>query len=124
MTKVSGLGGLATVLAIAMGVFVSAKGPTLKVTIEGPGLAQPVELTSGKAIAPNIWMGDFFEGLAAEPPTRLPRYHVSFYAMSTEGVKVMYGVTYVHDDATGEGFVYLPGRGEDGYRLNVGTIIR
>jgi hypothetical protein len=40
------------------------------------------------------------------------------------GVQVKYVVLYVKDARTGQGFVYLPGRGEEGYWLNVGTILR
>jgi hypothetical protein len=36
----------------------------------------------------------------------------------------MYVVTYAHDPRTGDGFVYLPGRGEDGYWLNASSILR
>ena len=36
----------------------------------------------------------------------------------------MYVVTFVHDPKSGRGFVYLPGRGEDGWKMNVSTILR
>jgi len=50
---------------------------------------------------------------------------VGFYVFSLErGVTERYAVTYVRDLVTGEGFVYLPGRGEPDYRLNIGTIMR
>ena len=35
-----------------------------------------------------------------------------------------YVVTYVWDAAAERAFVHLPGRGEEGYWLNVGTILR
>ena len=37
---------------------------------------------------------------------------------------MLYSVTYVKNPTTGEGFIYLPGRGEEGWRRNVMTILR
>ena len=42
----------------------------------------------------------------------------------TEAVRKMYVVIYVRDPTSGAGLVYLPGRGEEHYRLNVRTILR
>ena len=36
----------------------------------------------------------------------------------------MYAVSYAFDAVTGEGYVYLPGKDDENYRLNVHTIIR
>ena len=36
----------------------------------------------------------------------------------------MYVVSYVRDPQSGSGFVYLPGRGEEGWAMNVRTILR
>jgi hypothetical protein len=61
----------------------------------------------------------------SEPDKAWPRYRVQFYVFSHErGVTLRYAVTYVRSPKTGEGFVYLPGRGEPDYRLNIGTIMR
>jgi len=35
-----------------------------------------------------------------------------------------YVVRYVHDPRTARGFVYLPGRGEGGYAMNAGSMLR
>ena len=40
------------------------------------------------------------------------------------GVKTMYTVSVARDARTGALWLYLPGRGEPGYALNVGTILR
>jgi hypothetical protein len=36
----------------------------------------------------------------------------------------MYAVSYAFDAVTGEGYVYLPGKNDENYPLNVHTIIR
>jgi hypothetical protein len=41
-----------------------------------------------------------------------------------EPARLVYVVHYATDARTGEGFVYLPARGEAGYATNVGTIER
>ena len=73
-----------------------------------------------------VWSNDFIGPVTTAPDTSLPRYHVSFHVrpLRSDVVRVMYVVHYVVDPRTNEGFVYLPGRGEDGYRLNIGTILR
>jgi hypothetical protein len=39
-------------------------------------------------------------------------------------VQVKYVLIYAKDPVRDSGFIYLPGRGDDGYRVNIGTIIR
>lgn len=115
-------------LTIALtAVTVAAKGPTLKITVAGPGLAQPITITSANALKPNIWGGDFYVAPASPPEASLPRYVVSFYAAAVPpatGPELRYVVTFVRDPRSGVAFLYFPGAGEDGYRLNRGTIIR
>ena len=48
---------------------------------------------------------------AVQPPRQLP-------------VKTAYAVSVARDARTGALWLYLPGPGEAGYRLNVGTILR
>lgn len=55
--------------------------------------------------------------LVVEPGTPMP-------ALAPTGVFKPYVMHYAIDPATGEGFLYLPGRGEEGYRLNTNLIIR
>ena len=55
--------------------------------------------------------------LVVEPRTPMP-------ALAPTGVFKPYVMHYAIDPATGEGFLYLPGRGEEGYRLNTNLIIR
>ena len=108
----------------------AAKGLTVKLTITGPGIARPVEVTDPKALA-NIWRGDFLAGAASQPDATLPRYVVSFYAAMARAertgpteIRLMYIVEYCRDPATGAGFVFLPGAGDERYRLNARAMLR
>jgi hypothetical protein len=78
--------------------------------------------------ASHVFSGAFFAGGSSAPDASLPRYTVSFHVQlpnwMNAGVQVKYVVLYVKDTRAGRGFIYLPGRGEAGYRLNIGTIIR
>jgi hypothetical protein len=58
-----------------------------------------------------------------EPPKGLQRYEVSFYAKLPDE-RLIYVVFYEYDPASGDGYIYLPGRTEQWYRLDVSTIFR
>ena len=103
-------------------VSVHAKAPTVRLTIVGPGLAQPVELASPDAVAANVYEGNFIATRTSAPDPGLPRFIVSFFAGNP--VRMMYVVQYVRSPKTGRALIYLPGPGDDGYRLNVQTILR
>ena len=63
--------------------------------------------------------------MAKEPPRGLPRYEVSFYIkISDNEVAKKYVLYYGPSPATESGYIYLPGKGEAWYSLNVGAIIR
>src|SRR5207245_1460160 len=94
--------------------------------IAGPRLVNPIDVTNPNALA-NVWEGSFIKSPATEPDKALPRYLVSFFTTaprSEASPKLCYVVYYVRDPQSGDGYVYLPGRGEEGFRLNVGSIIR
>ena len=111
-------------LMVALAAGLAAKGPTTRLVITGPGLSQPVETTDPKVLA-NVWAGRFIAQPAPDPDCALPRYLVTFYVQPPrEMPRAMYVVTYVRDPQSGSGFIYLPGRGEDGWRTNVSTILR
>jgi hypothetical protein len=98
---------------------------TVKLTISGPGLSQSLEVTDPPVLAlSNVFSGAFISTPATEPDAAWPRYAVAFDIQTLEQVRLAYVVSYSRNRWTGEGFVYLPGRGEDWYRLNVSTILR
>jgi hypothetical protein len=119
-----------------------AKGETVKIAIRGADLKAPIHVTDRKVLANiQVWSGpgtsssasafdpklpsfiiDWSQGPTAEPPKELPHYEVLFYAnLPTE--RLVYVVSYAFDAATGHGYVYLPGRNDKNYPLNVGTIL-
>jgi hypothetical protein len=117
---------LGFIIACSIVMAVAAKTPTVKLTIAGPRLANAIDVTNPKALA-NVWEGSFIKSPATEPDKALPRYLVSFFTTAPRGEsgpKMCYVVYYVRDPQSGEGYVYLPGRGEEWHRLNVGSILR
>lgn len=105
-----------------------AKAPTARITITGPGIAQPVELTHEDAISAHVWGGNFIDkqsGIVAAPGSELPQYTVQFHVRISESdVRMMYVVYYVWDAASGRALIQVPGVSDQSYRLNVSTISR
>lgn len=124
----------------------SAKGLTTRIRITGPTLAAPVDITEPEILKRfNVWAGpgtfendieathgfivDWATGVVADPPAGLAAYDVSFYVKyanrpaSDQEDRLAYVVRYEVGPA-GEGYVYLPGRSDEHYRLNVNTIHR
>jgi hypothetical protein len=120
---------------------VFAKGETVKITIKGADLKTPIEITNPKILTEfTVWTGpgtsssvprfnsnapgfiiDWSQGAIEEPPKGLQRYEVSFWAKLPKR-KLIYVVLYEYDPATEQGYVYVPGRKDEWYRLNVDTI--
>jgi hypothetical protein len=117
-------------LALAAGFVapVFAKGLTVKLTVTGPGLPRPTDVTDPPAILPNVWAGDFVDwhtGPVEEPARELSRYLIKFHvALARSETRMMYVVIYVWDPTARRAVVHLPGRGDEWYRLNVRTILR
>ena len=77
------------VLAIALLVIaasVEAKGPTVKLTLTGPGLARAIEITeAGLLDGSNVWAGAFIgEAAAAALVVNGPIYTVAFDVSDTQ----------------------------------------
>jgi hypothetical protein len=118
-----------------------AKSPTLKIVIQGADLTTPIQITDGKVLANfQVFSGkgtytneprleepsfiiDWSEGPTVGPPKALPRYEILFY-VDRHNERLVYAVSYAFDAVTGEGYVYLPGKNDENYALNVHTIIR
>ncbi len=125
-------------LAVAAGLAPSshalAKGPVDKITVAGPGLAAPVEVTGPGHNGFDPWTRDFIHwsrGLANPPPSVGEAYKVSFflkqhdrsYCLNRDGNYCLrYVVQYLPDPSGGAGYLYIPGPGEPHYRINIGTI--
>ena len=118
-------------LALALFAFpigLQAKGPTVKLTITGPGLAAPVEIVEPAILdGSNVFAGSFIgETVGAAPTVKTPTYTVRFDIAPPQNkpVRTAYALTVARDACTGALWLYLPGRGEAGYALNVATILR
>ena len=123
----------AALIALALALGAQALTPTVgiketaRITIAGPGIAQTIEVIEPKVLAlSGVYAGTFIgEPAAAPPDATWPRYTITFDIQTGGGVRrAAYGVDFARNRWTGEGFIYLPGRGEDGYRRNIGTMIR
>lgn len=136
---------LATVfvcLLLVIPARVFAKGEITKITIQGGDLKTAIAITNPKTLATfELWTGpgtsswinatpkeadrfviDWFHGVT-ESPQGLQRYQVSFYG-KWPAERVIYVVFYEYDPATERGYIYLPGKADEWYRLNVSTIFR
>ncbi len=116
------------VMVVASVVLLHAKGETTKIVVTGPGLAQPLELTDKEVLAANVWAGEFVDwakGKAVAPGANASRYLLQFHVRAPRmEPRMMYVVRYAWDDSANRALVYLPGRGDEWYRLNVSTILR
>jgi len=126
------LAGLLALLIVP--VRLSAKGKTVRITIQGAALAAPIEITGQEAADFRVWTGpgtssdepqglimDWSRGMA-KPPEGLEVYQISF--LTTRQARNTYVVSYVIDPANNHGYVYLPGKTEAGYADNVWMIWR
>jgi hypothetical protein len=116
-------------LFLGMSGAASAKGPTVKIVISGGTLTGAIEVTDPRILSiSNVWYGQFLDhsrGTAMEPQRGLQRYEVSFYIKTANNeVRKRYVVYYYPNSATEAGYIYLPGKGETWYALNVGAIVR
>lgn len=121
-------------LAIAVLVFpalaasLEAKGSTVKLTISGATLTHPIDITDSVLLdLSNVYEGAFLGAPAVSAPTvRTFVYTLSFDVALPRngGVRTMYAVRVAREAAGNRLWLYLPGRGEPGYGLNAGTILR
>ena len=115
-----------------------AKGNTVKIIISGAGLKRAIEISDPKILANfSVWTGpgtstadhqgliiDWSHGPVRETPSTLRRYQVSFYAGAVPNERIVYVVYYVVNPDVSPGYVYLPGKSDEWYGLNVRLIFR
>ena len=125
---------LVAFLPLVIPARVFAKADISKITIAGADLKTPIKITDPQTLANfNVWTGpgtsskqadrfiiDWSQGVT-ERPKGLQRYEVSFYA-KLPNERLIYVAFYEYDPATEYGYIYLPGRTDEWYRLNVSTI--
>ena len=134
---------LTTLAGLALAASLSAKGVTTRITIQEAARGTIAELTDPKVLAAfNVWSGpgtfgngvegtegfiiDWAAGNINLRPTGLARHQVMFYVRHPRSTseQLAYVVQYENDPATGQGFVYLPGRSDEFANLNGGSIHR
>jgi hypothetical protein len=114
-----------------------AKGKTVKIAINGSDLKTPIEISDPNILASfRVWAGpgtstadrqgliiDWSQGPVREPPQAFRGYQISFYV---EGLKdqIVYVVYYAFSPGAEGGYVYIPGKSDQWYKLNVRTIFR
>lgn len=106
-----------------------AKSPTVKVTISGGALSSEIEVNDPRILAvSNVWGGNFLDSSvdpALEAPRNVPTYEVWFYTKSADnGVQRRYVLYYSPSQPSTKGLIYLPGKGQPWYWLNVRAILR
>jgi hypothetical protein len=121
-------GVLAASLLFLAALPVAAKAPLEKITISGPGLRTPLEITDEQTLRlANPWFGKFIEWSApaveARPGTAV--YEVTLHArLRSSELRPIYQFRYAPGASGERGLVYLPGKGEPWHRQNVSVIIR
>jgi hypothetical protein len=139
---------LSVVFVTTTPTLLMAKGDTVKITIESAELATPIEITDLAVRQFNIWSGPgtYLNGVEGRQgfiidwanrldaaPEGLHHYKVSFYEgcelrqstpCPTSEPSLAYVVYYAYNPSTGDGFVYLPGRGGEFAELNTSHIYR
>ena len=121
-------------VAVLLTTSVAAKGVTTRITITDPAVVQQFNVWAGPGTAMTVggirtegldgFIVDWPAGAVEQRPDGLPRYEVKFHARlhrATED-KLVYVVLFERGAA--EGFVYLPGRSDQHWGLNVGSILR
>lgn len=111
-----------------LGLPAEAKWPLEKVTVSGPGLTEPVEITDPEFLTlSNPWVGKFADWSSASeggPDAQLV-YEVTLHSrLGRSDLRPVYRFRYAPEPIGRPGHVYLPGKEEPWYRDNVRTILR
>ena len=135
------------IVAFLLPTSLYAKGTTTRITITDTSLGTSIDITDRTVVARfNVWDGrgtfstvngretegsegfiiDWLAGAVTSRPGGLRRYEVTFYVRypNASAEQLAYLALYEHDVSSGAGFVYLPGRADEPYRLNVQAISR
>jgi len=103
-----------------------AKSPADKISISGPGLARPIEITDQQILQQfSPWDNKFYDlqkGALTVAPRTDRIYEVLMYTKENNNQpQVRYAFQYVPGQP---GYIYLPGKGDTWYEVDIGTIIR
>lgn len=138
---------ITSIVGVLAPVALLAKGVTTRITITDNRPGQAISITEPATLAAfNVWSGrgtfsgpsgheiegtegfiiDWPAGPVASRPSGLRQYEVQFYVRSRNAGadQLAYVVLYEANPSLSEGFVYLPGKSDQTYRLNVQAISR
>jgi hypothetical protein len=105
-----------------------AKGPTAQVTITGPKLDVPLNLSNQAVTNANVWAGNFIDlksGAVGLPRANSLLYRIHFWVqLDPNDIRMMYVLNYQWLADSNRAIVCLPGRQDPWYSLNVSTILR
>jgi len=105
-----------------------AKAPTAQVTITGPKLNLPLNLSDEAVTNVNVWAGHFIDwkaGAVGLPRANSLLYRVHFWVqVDPNDIRMMYVLNYQWLADSNRAIVCLPGRQDSWYSLNVSTILR
>lgn len=136
---------VAFLLALTIPTPLFAKGLTTRITLKSADLT--IEITDPIILSNfNVWSGagtwmndvegtegfiiDWPAGVVRERPAGLQRFEVSFYVkyvnrpLEGQQEQLAYVVSYDYNPAAEEGYVYLPGKADEWFRLNIRAIGR
>ena len=140
-------GAFSLLIIVSATILVFAKGTTTRVMIASAELQTPIEINDPEVLKNfNVWSGpgtfsndvegnegfivDWASGVVTERPNGLHKFELSFYVryanrpFGQQTDQLAYIVSYAVDPATGQGYVYLPGKADEPYRLNTKAIYR
>ncbi|MEO8679212.1 MAG: hypothetical protein ABI665_09210 [Vicinamibacterales bacterium] len=126
------LAALALIATISPPLAARGNAVTVRLDITGGRLTQPLTVKEQAILdLSGVYQGTFLGPLTDAITPAWSRYLVTFVmepqiptATLPAGTQRTYVAFYARNPETDEGFVYLPGRGEDGYRTNIGVMIR
>ena len=107
---------------------------TVRLDVAGGDLAKPISVTNKSLLdLSHVYAGQFLGEIVDGVESQWPRYTVRLVfepeialpdADANRNKQRTYLIQYSLNWQTGEGYVYLPGPSESGYRENIGVIIR
>jgi hypothetical protein len=124
---------LALTFASTLPLIARGNAVTIRLDITGGRLTKPLAITERAILdLSGVYQGSFLGDLETNGvDPSWSRYALTFVsapqiptASLPAETRRTYVAYYVRNPATDEGFVYLPGRGEDGYRTNISMMIR
>lgn len=106
----------------------AAKAPTAQITITGPQLETPLNVTDAEVTSAHVWMGNFADwksGAVSAPTEESGRYFLHFWVrLKSDDIQLKYVLEYHWLNDEDRALICLPGRQNIWYSTNVYSILR